>query len=145
MTDDRSAAQRPPLDLRVDGVTAVLGGAGDEQYEIRPDVRIGMRDGRIASIEPMSVAPEPAVRTIDGTGHAAIPGMICTHDHVFQNLIKGIGDELEVWPIVEGVILATAEDVLPTVIATNAPLLADGVDGGDVLTGYSLPRVRIAE
>ena len=46
------------------------------------------------------VAPEPAVRTIDGTGHAAIPGMICTHDHVFQNLIKGIGDELEVWPIV---------------------------------------------
>jgi 5-methylthioadenosine/S-adenosylhomocysteine deaminase len=113
MTDEDTTQGRPPLDLRIDGVTVVLGGAPGQQYDVRPGMRIGIRDGRIASIEPMTAASEPATRTIDATGHAVIPGMICTHDHVFQNLIKGLGDELEVWPIVEGVILATAEEMTP--------------------------------
>jgi cytosine/adenosine deaminase-related metal-dependent hydrolase len=87
MTDDTSHPDRGlvPVDLRIDGVTAVLGGGPGEQYEIRADVRIGIRDGLIASIGRMDAAPEPAAQTIDGAGHAAIPGMICTHDHVFQN------------------------------------------------------------
>ena len=44
-------------------------------------------------------------------GRIAVAGLISTHNHAFQNLCKGIGDELAVWPIVEGVILATAEEM----------------------------------
>jgi 5-methylthioadenosine/S-adenosylhomocysteine deaminase len=147
MTDDGSAIGRPRLDLRIDGVTAVLGGAGLEQYEVRQDVRIGIRDGRIASIEPMSVAPEPAERTIDGAGHAALPGMICTHDHVFQNLIKGLGDELEVWPIVEGVILATAEEMTPeeTYIGSLAACVEGLKSGCTAVLDFMVGRPEIEQ
>jgi 5-methylthioadenosine/S-adenosylhomocysteine deaminase len=147
MTDDGSVQGRPPLDLRIDGVTAVLGGANGEQYEIRPATRIGVRDGRIASIEPMTAAPEPAARAIDGTGHAAIPGMICTHDHVFQNLIKGLGDELEVWPIVEGVILATAEEMTPeeTYIGALAACVEGLKSGTTAVLDFMVGRPEIEQ
>ena len=52
-----------------------------------------------------------AAREIDARGRLVAPGLISTHNHAFQNLCKGIGDELAVWPIVEGVILATAEEM----------------------------------
>ncbi len=52
-----------------------------------------------------------AGKGIDAKGRIAVAGLVSTHNHAFQNLCKGIGDELAVWPIVEGVILATAEEM----------------------------------
>jgi 5-methylthioadenosine/S-adenosylhomocysteine deaminase len=147
VSDGNTSAERRPLDLRIDGVTAILGGAGGEQYDVRPDVRVGIRDGRIASIASMGSPPEPAQRTIDGVGHAAIPGMICTHDHVFQNLIKGLGDELEVWPIVEGVILATAEEMTPeeTYIGSLAACVEGLKSGCTAVLDFMVGRPEIEQ
>jgi 5-methylthioadenosine/S-adenosylhomocysteine deaminase len=100
------------VDLVVSGATAILGGANGEQYRIVPGTTIEVTGGTISRIGPddPSRSYGPA-RAIDARGRLAAPGLISTHNHAFQNLCKGIGDELAVWPIVEGVILATAEEM----------------------------------
>ena len=95
MTDDAPGQEsQASLDLRIDGVRAIVGGGPGEQFDVLDDVRIGVRDGHIVSITPMAAAPADATATIDGAGAAVFPGLFCTHDHVFQNLLKGLGDEL---------------------------------------------------
>jgi 5-methylthioadenosine/S-adenosylhomocysteine deaminase len=100
------------VDLLVTNATAILGGANGEQYRVVPGTTIEVTAGTITRIEPDDPgrAAGPA-RTIDARGRLVVPGLISTHNHAFQNLCKGIGDELAVWPIVEGVILATAEEM----------------------------------
>ncbi len=77
-----------------------------------PGTSIEVVAGTISWIGPSESprARRPA-REIDARGRLVAPGLISTHNHAFQNLCKGIGDELAVWPIVEGVILATAEEM----------------------------------
>jgi 5-methylthioadenosine/S-adenosylhomocysteine deaminase len=113
-SDDKRVTGTQPLDLLITHVSAILGGTSDEQFRIAPDTSIGIRDGRIASIGPdANGGGAHAARKLDGTDLIAAPGLVSTHNHVFQNLVKGLGDELAVWPIVESVILATAEEMTP--------------------------------
>ena len=42
-----------------------------------------------------------------------LPGLINTHNHLFQNLVKGIGDEMYLLPWVETLILPTADEMTP--------------------------------
>ncbi len=100
------------LDLVVTNATAILGGADGEQYRIVPGTTIEAVGGAITWIGPDDPGrPRRAAKEIDANGRYAVPGLISTHNHAFQNLCKGLGDELAVWPIVEGVILATAEEM----------------------------------
>ena len=39
-----------------------------------------------------------ADRTIDATGSAVLPGFVDTHQHLFQYLMRGLGEGLELWP-----------------------------------------------
>ena len=135
------------LDLLIDGVTAILGGAGDEQYRIAPETRIGVRDGSIVSIASTADPVPQAKRLVDARGLLALPGMISTHNHVFQNLIKGIGDELEVWPIVEGVILATGEEMSPeeTYLASLAACVEGLKSGRTALLDFMVGRPEIEQ
>jgi cytosine/adenosine deaminase-related metal-dependent hydrolase len=49
---------------------------------------IRVRDGRIAAIG--DVAPEPDERVIDAAGCVIYPGLISTHHHLFQSVLKGV-------------------------------------------------------
>ena len=118
----------PHVDLLVTNATAILGGPNGEQYRIVPETAIEIVGGTISWIGPAdSDRASRATKVIDGGGKLAVPGLISTHNHAFQNLCKGLGDELAVWPIVEGVIIATAEEMNPDEIYIAA--LACCVEG----------------
>jgi 5-methylthioadenosine/S-adenosylhomocysteine deaminase len=116
------------VDLVVTNATAVLGGVDDQQYRLEPDTAIAVGGAAIAWIGPASaVVPGVAARTIDAGGALAVPGLISSHNHLFQNLCKGLGDEMGVWQIVTSVILSTAEEMTPDEIYAGA--LAACVEG----------------
>ncbi len=50
-------------------------------------------DGRIAAIGALS--PQPGERIIDATGCVIYPGLISTHHHLFQSILKGIRPGLD--------------------------------------------------
>jgi 8-oxoguanine deaminase len=45
-------------------------------------------DGRIAEIGELDLLPDEGV--IDATGCVAYPGLISTHHHLFQSILKGV-------------------------------------------------------
>jgi cytosine/adenosine deaminase-related metal-dependent hydrolase len=49
---------------------------------------IRVRDGRIAAIGDL--APEPSERTLDASGCVIYPGLVSTHHHLFQSVLKGV-------------------------------------------------------
>ena len=114
--------------LVVTNCAAVLGGAGGEQYRDAPESAIAIAGAENTWIGPMSeLEAPPGADTIDAGGKLAVPGLISTHNHLFQNLCKGLGDEMGVWPIVTQVILATAEEMTADEIYVGA--LAACVEG----------------
>lgn len=114
--------------LVVTNCEAVLGGVDGEQYSVVADSAIAIAGDRISWIGSASeLEPAPGARVIDAGGRLAVPGLISTHNHLFQNLCKGLGDEMGVWPIVTQVILATAEEMSADEIYIGA--LAACVEG----------------
>ncbi len=74
----------------------------NRQRDVLTNVDIVIDGNQIAAIGPnlaaqMAVLPD---RVIDASGMLVIPGMIATHDHLFQTLYRGI-DGLKKRPIVE--------------------------------------------
>src|SRR6266702_3508490 len=67
----------------------------DAQRRILEDGALVVRDGRIVAIGPRAeVAPGVvARRRIDARGKFVYPGLINTHTHLFQTLLKGLGDD----------------------------------------------------
>lgn len=102
------------FDLVVIHATAVLGGVDGEQYRIAEDHALGIAGGEFQWIGPTAdLPPHQAERTIDAAGKVAFPGLTNTHNHLFQNLVKGLGDEMALLPWVEIIILPTAEKMTP--------------------------------
>jgi 5-methylthioadenosine/S-adenosylhomocysteine deaminase len=119
-------------DLVVTNATAVLGGVADEQYRVVPGTAIVVSGASITWIGPSAdLTPPPGAKVIDAQGKLAVPGLISTHNHLFQNLCKGLGDEMGVWQIVTSVILATAEEMSADDLYTGAlAALVEGVRSG---------------
>ncbi len=65
------------------GILTGLRGANERQTG---DIRI--RDGRIAEIG--AIAALPGETTIDATGCVVYPGLVNTHHHLFQSVLKGV-------------------------------------------------------
>jgi 5-methylthioadenosine/S-adenosylhomocysteine deaminase len=102
------------FDLLVLNASAVLGGPRNEQYRVVEDTAIGVSGPRISWIGPTKdLGERKAATTIDATGMLVVPGLINTHNHLFQNLVKGIGDEMYLLPWVETLILPTANEMTP--------------------------------
>ena len=102
------------FDLLVTNAAAVLGGLRDEQYEVVEGTSIGIVGQRIQWIGPgSSLGDRTGAQTIDARGMLAVPGLINTHNHLFQNLVKGLGDEMYLLPWVETLILPTANEMSP--------------------------------
>jgi len=114
--------------LVVTNCEAVLGGPDGSQYSTVPGSAIAIAGAEIAWIGPAEeLSAPPGATVIDAGGKLAVPGLISTHNHLFQNLCKGLGDEMGVWPIVTQVILSTAEEMTADEIYAGA--LAACVEG----------------
>jgi 5-methylthioadenosine/S-adenosylhomocysteine deaminase len=102
------------FDLLVTNASAVLGGVRNEQYRVADDTAIGIVGQRLSFIGPTAeLEGRTGAKTIDARGKLAVPGLINTHNHLFQNLVKGIGDEMYLLPWVETLILPTADEMTP--------------------------------
>jgi len=74
----------------------------------------------------------PDAESIDATGHMILPGFINAHTHLFQVLLRGIGDDLSltewlkkaVWPLSKYV--GREESYLATLLA-SAEMLSSGI------------------
>jgi cytosine/adenosine deaminase-related metal-dependent hydrolase len=101
----------------------------NDQREVLADSDILIVGNRIAAIGPQLTATleTPPDRVIDATGMVVLPGMVATHDHLFQTLYRGV-DRLKKRPIVEWV-------------ATLCELL----DPLDAEAAYSAASVGLAE
>ena len=66
-----------------DGIFTGLSGEA-----MRATGAIRVRDGRIAAIGDLM--PEAGERIIDASGCVIYPGLISTHHHLFQSLLKGV-------------------------------------------------------
>ncbi len=73
-------------DVVIRGAVGILTGLSGPGERTVGDLRI--RDGRIAAIG--TVAPAPGDRVIDAAGCVLYPGLISTHHHLFQSVLKGV-------------------------------------------------------
>ncbi|MBL7236105.1 MAG: amidohydrolase family protein [Komagataeibacter hansenii] len=54
---------------------------------------VHIRDGLIAAIG--AIAPQPDEITVDARGGVITPGLVCTHHHLFQTMLKGIPSAID--------------------------------------------------
>ena len=68
----------------------------NSRHDIHYDTSVLFTADRITAIGPRAEleAADPQAEIIDGTGHILIPGMVNTHTHLFQTLLKGPGDDM---------------------------------------------------
>ena len=70
----------------------------DERRVIEPGA-VAISGDRIVEVGPASdFSSYEAGRMIDASGKAVLPGLIDTHQHLFQYLMRGLGEGLELWP-----------------------------------------------
>jgi 5-methylthioadenosine/S-adenosylhomocysteine deaminase len=70
----------------------------DDRRVIEPG-GVAIDDDRITAVGPAAdFADWTAVRRIDCSGKAIIPGLVDCHTHLFQTLARGLGDGLALWP-----------------------------------------------
>jgi 8-oxoguanine deaminase len=73
-------------DLLIRGAQGILTGLKGTAERTVGDIRV--RDGRIAEIGALEPAPGETV--VDASGCAIYPGLINTHHHLFQTMLKGV-------------------------------------------------------
>ena len=68
----------------------------NEHREVLERASVAVADYRIVDIGERSTLAHrhPEAEVIDCSGHIVIPGMVNTHTHLFQTLLKGLGDDM---------------------------------------------------
>ncbi|MEL6573473.1 MAG: amidohydrolase family protein [Pseudomonadota bacterium] len=98
---------------------------------------IRIRDGLIAEVGDLSAAP--GEETLDATGTVATPGLVNTHHHLFQSLLKAVPDGMNVgldtwlqkcpyafWPFMDTDALRVSAKVgLAEVVLSGATTVSD--------------------
>lgn len=72
----------------------------DEERRVYPDGAVAVVGERIADVGPterLRLRWRPR-RTVDCTGRVVLPGLVDTHNHLFQTLARGLGEGLSIWP-----------------------------------------------
>ena len=86
------------VDLLISGARVLTMDAQKAELE---EASIAIRDGRILDIGPALEFPTSyrAKKTIDARRMLAMPGLINAHNHLFQIMCRGLGDEsnLSTW------------------------------------------------
>ncbi|MGH2428065.1 MAG: amidohydrolase family protein [Candidatus Limnocylindria bacterium] len=67
----------------------------DPDRRVLTDGAVLVEGGRIAAVAPAAEleASHPAAKRLDAGGGLILPGMVNTHTHLFQGLLKGLGDD----------------------------------------------------
>lgn len=88
-----SDANETTFDLAITGGTVVTGGADDQPRA----ATVLVRGGRVAALLTPT-EPFAAVRTIDATGGAVMPGFVDCHTHIASNmLLRGLLEDVELF------------------------------------------------
>ena len=105
MTDRPSAAD-PRLDLLVTcaGVVTL-----DAEQTVHSPGAIAVRGDRIVEVGPRDalVGRYQPARRLDAPACYAFPGLINTHNHLWQTMLKGLGDDLPLIAWIEALLLPT--------------------------------------
>ena len=89
-------AQTRTCDLLVTGGVVVT--VDDRRRVLEPGA-VAITGERIIAVgEAADLDGYRAERVIDATGCAVLPGLVDTHQHLFQYLLRGLGEGLELWP-----------------------------------------------
>lgn len=76
-------------------ITADCALTGEPGAGARGSTTVVARDGAIIAVGDPATTPIPeGAKRIDWRGRALVPGTINTHNHSFQSLLRGIGDDL---------------------------------------------------
>ena len=78
-------------DLLVRGAEAILSGGRGADERASGDIRV--RGGRITAIG--ALAPEPGEAVVDASGCVVVPGLISTHHHLFQSVLKAVPEGMD--------------------------------------------------
>lgn len=62
----------------------------DEDRRVLENAWVLVEDGAVSRIGTHDEAPPGAVRTIDASGHVVLPGLVNTHHHFFQTLLRAV-------------------------------------------------------
>ena len=83
-------------DLLVTGGTVIT--VDDRRRVIDPGA-VAVTGERIVDVGTVAdLGHYEANRVIDASGGAVLPGLVDTHQHLFQYLTRGLGEGLELWP-----------------------------------------------
>ncbi len=90
------------IDLLITGGTVIT---QNEQRDIISEGAIAIRGERIVAVAQAAElrAQYTARNVLDATGRLVCPGLINTHTHLFQTLLKGLGEGLTLYDWVEAV------------------------------------------
>ena len=94
--------RREPMDVRTCDVIVSGGTLIDPAAGRSGRFDIGLRDGRVAAVEP-KLSPAAAPRRIDATGKLVVPGLIDTHAHVYEHVTGKFGLEPDLVGVGSGV------------------------------------------
>lgn len=84
---------------------------------------VAVTGDRIVAVGPVEdLAGWEADRRIDTTGMAVLPGFVDTHQHLFQYLMRGLGEGLELWPWLSGFMWPFADAITPADAVASARL-----------------------
>jgi 5-methylthioadenosine/S-adenosylhomocysteine deaminase len=98
--------KEPHYDLLITNATLIAGGY---PYQVLEQHAVGVRGDRIAAIGSTRRFSEAvAGQSIDAHGMLAFPGLANTHTHLFQTLLKGLGDEMYLIPWAAATTMPTA-------------------------------------
>ncbi|MBE0685471.1 MAG: amidohydrolase family protein, partial [Anaerolineaceae bacterium] len=92
----------------------------DEKRSILPESSIAIQGNRIIAIGASKEIDGQfiAEKTVDLSGKIVFPGLINTHDHLFQVATKGLGEDMSVQDWVTVVTAPTAANITPEEIYT---------------------------
>ncbi|MGH9057685.1 MAG: amidohydrolase family protein, partial [Acidimicrobiales bacterium] len=71
----------------------------DDQRRVLDPGAVAITGDRIVAVGPVDELHSwLASRSIDCSGRAVIPGLVDCHNHLFQALVRGLGEGLSIWP-----------------------------------------------
>jgi cytosine/adenosine deaminase-related metal-dependent hydrolase len=99
----------------------------DNHRRILTGGAIAIDGDRIAAVEPVEtlLARYPDAERLEGHGCVAIPGLIDTHAHADQSLLRGLGDTLHWMPFLDDIVspYLARRDPADAVLATTLSML----------------------
>ncbi|WP_053202507.1 amidohydrolase family protein [Jiangella muralis] len=116
--------------LLIRNVTAV--DPGDDATRVLPEHDIAITGGRIAAIQPAGrVQSDEADEIIDGTGMAALPGLINAHAHTAMTLFRGSAEDVPIDEWFNDYVWSMETNLTPDDVAWGARLgIAEMIAGG---------------